>query len=221
MIVLEGGGIFSGSYVLYAIIAGCAVAVTTIVGVIIFFCCRRRDANVSPDRSKKGYQKGNQNIKPPDLWIHHDQMEFKNLEKNQSSNDGASSSGAMTLPRSVGANDYDAHEAHHSNSLDKRSYIPSYMGKEKKIFLTLSIVSYSFFFCCKNLLLFFLIFKMHHFAFRYTLGNSTDEKNKRVVKPKPITLPVDSKPPRERKFIPPPNYRVFAKVALFLNAQFV
>lgn len=91
-------------------------------------CCRRRETSTaSPDRSKKGYQKGTQNIKPPDLWIHHDQMELKNLEKNQS-NDGASSSGAMTLPRSVGANDYDPHDAHHSNSLDKRSYIPSYMG---------------------------------------------------------------------------------------------
>lgn len=45
------------------------------------------------------------------------------------SNDGASSSGATTLPRSVG-HEYDTHEchAHASNSLDKRSYVPSYMG---------------------------------------------------------------------------------------------
>lgn len=112
---------------LYAVIGGVVVIIVTIIGVVAFICCRRRDVNTSPDRSKKGYQKGNQNIKPPDLWIHHDQMEFKNLEKNQS-NDGASSSGAMTLPRSVGANDYDTHDSHHSNSLDKRSYIPSYMG---------------------------------------------------------------------------------------------
>lgn len=125
---VDGGGIFSSSYILYAIIGGCVIVIVTIIGVAVFICCRRRDNTTSPDRSKKGYQKGNQSIKPPDLWIHHDQMEFKNLEKNQS-NDGASSSGAMTLPRSVGANDYDTHDSHHSNSLDKRSYIPSYMGK--------------------------------------------------------------------------------------------
>lgn len=69
-----------------------------------------------------------QNIKPPDLWIHHDQMELKQLDKH-SGNDGASSSGAMTLPRSVGANEYDTHEPQPSNSLDKRTYVPSYMGK--------------------------------------------------------------------------------------------
>lgn len=75
------------------------------------------------------YQKGNTNIKPPDLWIHHDQMELKALEKGHSGTDGASSSGAMTLPRSVGANDYDTHDSQPSNSLDKRNYIPSYMGE--------------------------------------------------------------------------------------------
>lgn len=78
------------------------------------------------------YQKGmvKQNIKPPDLWIHHDQMELKALEKTSQSGggDGASSSGALTLPRSVAASEYDAHEGHPSNSLDKRTYIPSYMG---------------------------------------------------------------------------------------------
>lgn len=111
----------------YVTIGVCVVFVTTLLGVGVFFCCRKQETNTSPDRSKKGYQKGTQNIKPPDLWIHHDQMELKNLEKNQG-NDGASSSGAMTLPRSVGANDYDSHDSHHSNSLDKRSYIPSYMG---------------------------------------------------------------------------------------------
>lgn len=32
------------------------------------------------------------------------------------------------------------------------------------------------------------------------VGVSPEEKNKRTVKPKPITLPVDSKPPKERKY---------------------
>lgn len=46
--------------------------------------------------------------------------------------DGASSSGAMTLPRSVN-HEYDNENpgSHITNSLDKRSYIPGYMSKEK------------------------------------------------------------------------------------------
>lgn len=114
---------------LYLIVGGCLLAVTTIAVVIVVLCCRRRDSTTSPDRSKKGYQKSTQHIKPPDLWIHHDQMELKALEKSHSNNDGASSSGAMTLPRSAGNNEYETHDNHHSNSLDKRSYVPNYMGK--------------------------------------------------------------------------------------------
>lgn len=33
------------------------------------------------------------------------------------------------------------------------------------------------------------------------LGVSGEDKNKRTVKPKPITLPVDAKPPKERKYL--------------------
>lgn len=121
-------GVFSGPILLYLIVGGCILAVTTISVVVAVLCCRRRDSTASPDRSKKGYQKGAQHIKPPDLWIHHDQMDLKSLEKSHSNNDGASSSGAMTLPRSVG-NDYDTHDSHHSNSLDKRSYVPNYVGE--------------------------------------------------------------------------------------------
>lgn len=113
---------------LYIIIGGCVLAVSTIAGVLIFLCCRKRSLPTSPDRTKKGYQKGTQGVKPPDLWIHHDQMELKAMEKRHSNNDGASSSGAMTLPRSVGGNEYDTHENIHTNSLDKRSYVPNYVG---------------------------------------------------------------------------------------------
>lgn len=54
-------------------------------------------------------------------------MELK-AEKRHSNNDGASSSGAMTLPRSVGGNDYDNHDSVHTNSLDKRNYAPGNYG---------------------------------------------------------------------------------------------
>lgn len=70
------------------------------------------------------------NIKPPDLWIHHDQMELKALEKS-SLNGEASTSGVTsnTLPRS-GNPEYNQDNIHgNSSSLDKRTYVPSYMGK--------------------------------------------------------------------------------------------
>ncbi|KAK9876148.1 hypothetical protein WA026_011265 [Henosepilachna vigintioctopunctata] len=125
----DSKGMFSSNMLLYMIIGGCIVAVKTISIVAAFLCCRRKQpTTTSPDRSKKGYQKGNQDIKPPDLWIHHDQMELKNMEKSHSSNDAASSSGALTLPRSVGGNEYDNHDTLHSSSLDKRTYIPSYVA---------------------------------------------------------------------------------------------
>lgn len=73
-------------------------------------------------------------MKPPDLWIHHDQMELKNMEKSHltqtpaCSSDGASSSGAMTLPRSV-VHDFDESQLSHvTNSLDKRAYVPGYIN---------------------------------------------------------------------------------------------
>nr|CAI5828476.1 unnamed protein product [Callosobruchus analis] len=128
---LDSSGMFSNSMLLYVTIAGCALVLFTVVGVGAFICCRKRNmagALSSPERTKKGYQKGAQAVKPPDLWIHHDQMELKQMEKRHSAcgaYDGASSSGALTLPRSVGGNDYDTHD-NHMNSLDKRSYVSSH-----------------------------------------------------------------------------------------------
>lgn len=96
--------------------------------------CRRKPQE-TPEHAKKSYQKNNAGIiKPPDLWIHHDQMELKNMEKNHLTttpgcNDGASSSGAMTLPRSV-IHEFETEPttmAHVTNSLDKRTYVPGYM----------------------------------------------------------------------------------------------
>ncbi|XP_072382653.1 neogenin isoform X2 [Diabrotica undecimpunctata] len=147
-------GVFSKDILLYTTIAGCLLAVVTITGVVIFICCRRTDSNTSPDRTKQGYQKGSKNGQniPPDLWIHHDQMELKAMEKRHSQNDGASSSGAMTLPRSIGGNDYDHHESVNTNSLDKSTYVPNYVS---------------------------------------------DEVHRNSLRSKPISFPVDSKPPRE------------------------
>ncbi|KAL1513925.1 hypothetical protein ABEB36_003263 [Hypothenemus hampei] len=127
--ISENGGVFSGNVLFYATLAGCLLAILTVALVAGYFCCKKTDNSdlSSPNRDKKGYQKGNQAVKPPDLWIHHDQMELKAMEKRHSTNDGASSSGALTLPRSVGGgNDYDTQDNGHTNSLDKRSYVPNY-----------------------------------------------------------------------------------------------
>ncbi|EDW85568.2 uncharacterized protein Dwil_GK23150 [Drosophila willistoni] len=117
------------------IVIGSTVAVMLLVLILILLLCRRKPQTI-PEHTKKSYQKNNVGIpKPPDLWIHHDQMELKNIDKNLHSvtpvcSDGAPSSGALTLPRSVVHSEYEADSTmpgHLTNSLDKRSYAPGYM----------------------------------------------------------------------------------------------
>ncbi|XP_029169996.1 neogenin isoform X5 [Nylanderia fulva] len=127
------------SNLLIYIIAGFSVVIITGITVVVVVCCKRNPN--SPDR-KKGYMNdSNQktNIKPPDLWIHHDQMELKALEKS-SLNGEASTSGVTsnTLPRS-GNLEYNQDNVHgNSSSLDKRTYVPSYMGNTDEKCSTLS-----------------------------------------------------------------------------------
>ncbi|XP_058986959.1 neogenin isoform X2 [Musca domestica] len=119
--------------ILYMVIFGFALILFIVVAVIVIMC--RRKPQSTPEHTKKSYQKSNMGVpKPPDLWIHHDQMELKNIDKTMHGStpgcsDAASSSGALTLPRSVG-HDYDVDTPvpnHITNSLDKRSYVPGYM----------------------------------------------------------------------------------------------
>ncbi|XP_073845081.1 neogenin protein frazzled isoform X3 [Musca autumnalis] len=125
--------------ILYMVIFGFALILFIVVAVIVIMC--RRKPQSTPEHTKKSlpssnsYQKNNVGVpKPPDLWIHHDQMELKNIDKTihgstPGCSDAASSSGALTLPRSVG-HDYDVDTPvpnHITNSLDKRSYVPGYM----------------------------------------------------------------------------------------------
>ncbi|XP_017053924.1 neogenin isoform X3 [Drosophila ficusphila] len=119
---------------LYIIIAATAVVLLLVLVGILMLC--RRKPQSSPEHTKKSYQKNNVGVpKPPDLWIHHDQMELKNIDKGLHTvtpvcSDGASSSGALTLPRSVVHSEYEVETpvpGHVTNSLDKRSYVPGYM----------------------------------------------------------------------------------------------
>ncbi|EDW40111.1 GL21302 [Drosophila persimilis] len=118
-------------------IIGATVVVLLVVLIAILFLCRSKPQS-SPEHTKKSYQKNNVGVpKPPDLWIHHDQMELKNIDKGLHTvtpvcSDGASSSGALTLPRSVVHSEYEVETpggvpGHVTNSLDKRSYVPGYM----------------------------------------------------------------------------------------------
>ncbi|XP_070068735.1 neogenin isoform X3 [Drosophila takahashii] len=120
---------------LYIIIAATAVVLLVVLLGVLMLC--RRKPQSSPEHTKKSYQKNNVGVpKPPDLWIHHDQMELKNIDKGLHTvtpvcSDGASSSGALTLPRSVVHSEYEVETpvpGHVTNSLDKRSYVPGYMS---------------------------------------------------------------------------------------------
>ncbi|XP_033336092.1 neogenin protein frazzled isoform X6 [Megalopta genalis] len=128
------------SNILIYIIVGCSIVLIPGVAVVVVVVCCKRNPD-TPDR-KKGYMKDtNQktNIKPPDLWIHHDQMELKALEKS-SINGEASTSGVAsnTLPRPSNP-EYNQENVHgNSSSLDKRTYVPSYMGNTDEKCSTLS-----------------------------------------------------------------------------------
>ncbi|XP_060653395.1 neogenin isoform X3 [Drosophila nasuta] len=119
---------------LYIIIGGTALVLLLLLLGLLLLC--RRKPQSSPEHTKKSYQKNNVGVpKPPDLWIHHDQMELKNIDKGLHTatpvcSDNASSSGALTLPRSVVHSEYEVETpvpAHVTNSLDKRSYVAGYM----------------------------------------------------------------------------------------------
>ncbi|XP_065086448.1 neogenin isoform X1 [Ochlerotatus camptorhynchus] len=123
------------SEMIYVIVGFSILTAVIAVSVVILLC--RKKPEGTPEHAKKSYQKNNAGIiKPPDLWIHHDQMELKNLDKSNHSttpgsvDGGASSSGAMTLPRSVNGHEFDSETpiTHVTNSLDKRGYVPGYTG---------------------------------------------------------------------------------------------
>lgn len=110
-------------YLIYII--GGVLIITLLISIkVVMIICRPRPQG-TPD-GKHNYNKGKSGNQPPDLWIHHDQMELKKVEKNPS-NDGASSSGAMTLPRAGHEYEADTPHTHITSSLDKRQYVPGYM----------------------------------------------------------------------------------------------
>ncbi|XP_052743159.1 neogenin isoform X2 [Bicyclus anynana] len=78
----EGGGLASATSAWLWASAGGACAVLALAAALaLSLCCRRNTPPMSPDTST--YQKASASaaIKPPDLWIHHDQMELKHMDK--------------------------------------------------------------------------------------------------------------------------------------------
>uniref|UniRef100_A0A224XGP9 Putative neural cell adhesion molecule l1 n=1 Tax=Panstrongylus lignarius TaxID=156445 RepID=A0A224XGP9_9HEMI len=169
----KGKGGLSTTAILYIVIIASSLVITIISILLIIFCCRRSQAT-TPERNKKGYMKGKastSNIKPPDLWIHHDQMELKNLEKNQEQQGSVSGGGGSTLPRG-GASISQGDTPSRSGTMEKqrhpqehRDYPSNYMGSQ-----------------CQPLLL---------------AEERTSTLRRAGIKQKPITLPIDNSHFRE------------------------
>ncbi|KAL4710362.1 hypothetical protein ACJJTC_003759, partial [Scirpophaga incertulas] len=72
-----GGGGLAASAWLWASAGGALAVLALAAALALSLCCRR-----SADRGDSTYQKASASaaIKPPDLWIHHDQMELKHLD---------------------------------------------------------------------------------------------------------------------------------------------
>ncbi|XP_013135966.1 PREDICTED: uncharacterized protein LOC106101331 isoform X2 [Papilio polytes] len=143
----EGGGLASATSAWLWASAGGACAVLALAAALaLSLCCRRHSPPLSPDTST--YQKASASaaIKPPDLWIHHDQMELKHMDKSLHSSaisagsvDGPNAlvSSTLTLGRAPPAEYEPARHAPHAPhapppaSLDRRHYVPTYVDARR------------------------------------------------------------------------------------------
>uniref|UniRef100_A0A8D9AVD2 Neogenin n=1 Tax=Cacopsylla melanoneura TaxID=428564 RepID=A0A8D9AVD2_9HEMI len=138
---VSGNAQVSNTLILYIVVGTCVAFIFYVVAVVVALCCCKMNSNT--ERSKKGYVKGSTGVKqqspaaaqihPPDLWIHHDQMELKAIEK--------SSQGSLDLapttviqgeyePPPVKTSSLNASTPSSNNSLDKhhRAFATSYIG---------------------------------------------------------------------------------------------
>ncbi|KAI5643728.1 fibronectin type III domain-containing protein [Phthorimaea operculella] len=138
MEVGSGGGLASATSAWLWASAGGACAVLALAAALaLSLCCRRSQLPLSPDTST--YQKSSASaaIKPPDLWIHHDQMELKHMDKSLHSSaisagsvDGTNAlvSSTLTLGRTPAAEYEPARHQNPPASLDRRHYVPTYVA---------------------------------------------------------------------------------------------
>ncbi|XP_068622270.1 neogenin [Battus philenor] len=139
----EGGGLASATSAWLWASAGGACAVLALAAALaLSLCCRRNTPPLSPDTST--YQKASASaaIKPPDLWIHHDQMELKHMDKSLHSSASKISAGSvdgpnalvsstLTLGRAPPAEYEPARHAPPPASLDRRHYVPTYVDSRR------------------------------------------------------------------------------------------
>ncbi|XP_063835634.1 uncharacterized protein LOC135084822 [Ostrinia nubilalis] len=135
-----GGGLASATSAWLWASAGGACAVLALAAALaLSLCCRRSRPPLSPHTSTYQKSSASAGIKPPDLWIHHDQMELKHLDKSLHSSASKISAGSvdapnlasstLTLPRGAPPADYEpARMQPPPASLDSRHYVPTYVG---------------------------------------------------------------------------------------------
>ncbi|CDQ95434.1 unnamed protein product, partial [Oncorhynchus mykiss] len=106
-------------------------AVTVVVVVIVALICTRRSS--AQQRKKRathstGKRKGSQkDLRPPDLWIHHEEMELKNMEKPAS----AAPSGRDS-PIQGSIQDIRSQSVSHSQSESQMGSKSSHSGKTRQ-----------------------------------------------------------------------------------------
>ncbi|KAJ0170386.1 hypothetical protein K1T71_014314 [Dendrolimus kikuchii] len=138
----EGGGLASATSAWLWASAGGACAVLALAAALaLSLCCRRTQPPLSPDTSTYQKSSASAGIKPPDLWIHHDQMELKHMDKglhtsaskiSAGSVEGSSAlvSSTLTLGRNPPAEYEPArHHPQPPASLDRRHYVPTYVDR--------------------------------------------------------------------------------------------
>ncbi|XP_037871325.1 neogenin isoform X2 [Bombyx mori] len=135
----EGGGLASATSAWLWASAGGACAVLALAAALaLSLCCRRSQPPLSPDTSTYQKSSASAGIKPPDLWIHHDQMELKHMDKGIHASASKISSdsveGSLSLPRSAPRPpapppvEYEpARGLPPPSSLDRRHYVPTYV----------------------------------------------------------------------------------------------
>ncbi|XP_064471636.1 neogenin-like isoform X2 [Ornithodoros turicata] len=123
------GGSFSSGFLYVAIGAGFSVILLILV-IICYMMCRRRQGYIGPVNSK-GYTaaKGGtkvkgvaKDLKPPDLWIHHDQMELKAIDK------GSNPEAAMTVTP-ISRSSQELPDDHVIGTLEKKKNTGGYMDQ--------------------------------------------------------------------------------------------
>ncbi|CAG7836151.1 unnamed protein product, partial [Allacma fusca] len=118
--------------ILYILIGLSVIFALASVSLCIYYRKRGSELAESPKQSSLKKQRKPE-LKPPDLWIHHDQMELKNLEKTGGTQAETPISPSTRGSREIGDPEEKIPLQHTTNSLDKRNFMSSYLGDNSQI----------------------------------------------------------------------------------------